>query len=288
MIYIADLHLREDVPACRAETEQEWLEHQAHRLNCIVDYANRKRCNILIAGDIFHRAKPPVHIVNLFLSAMAQVDCEVFIMPGNHDLHYRDATMEKTAYEILHNLAKSGANRLRQIHDIFNSVPYGTEDILGNDLTMLETRPIALHVLTFRTEADVPYGCKNYETAKSLCVKYPKHNLIIVGDMHKPFTYSNGEQRVINCGSMTVQSINEAEYDHGFWYNEEFIKFDDSVQLLQIDREGERQRDERIDAFVEQLAKQEGISIDYLENLQNALTAQKDSAIISIVEGWMQ
>jgi hypothetical protein len=86
---------------------------------------------------------------------------------------------------------------------------------------------------------------------------------------------------------MTVQSINESEYDHGFWQDNKFIKFADPVVYALTNREEEKVRDTRISAFVEALEGQEEISIDYESNLETALTKLGDGSIITIVHGWM-
>jgi hypothetical protein len=146
-----------------------------------------------------------------------------------------------------------------------------------------------LHTLAFEKEEDVPYGVKNFETAKSLRSLYSGYRVIVVGDMHKPWV-STGDICVVNCGSMTVQSINESKYEHGFYGTaNNFIPFKTPCKVVTdsfVEAEGDR--DETVDAFVEQLKEYESVSLDYGENLKQVLTSEGISDKVSkVVLGWI-
>lgn len=290
MIVCSDLHLRgrDSIPRCRGETEDEWMEHQKLRLMEIVDYANNgnyKRQDIYIAGDIFHRAKEPHEVVSLFLSCMSQLEGTCYIMPGNHDLHHRDQTLTDTSYEILHKMCSMENSKIQFIGDRLACIPFGEKEVKGiGDI-------LFLHTLAFEKEEDVPYGVKHYETALSLQRAYPTYKYIVVGDMHKPWCQNTFGTIVINCGSMTVQSINESKYEHGFFDvdKNEFIGFKTPCKVVTdsfVEAEGDR--DETVEAFVEQLKEYESVSLDYGENLKNVLTSESISGSVStVVLGWI-
>jgi DNA repair exonuclease SbcCD nuclease subunit len=289
VIVCSDLHLRgrDSIPRCRGETEEEWMEHQRLRLMEIVDYANRTRSDLFIAGDIFHRAKEPHEVSTLFWECIGKLIGTCYIMQGNHDLHHRDMSMEDTSYETLKKHCAITGSKVRFIGDVEACIPFGENEVKGVGGILF------LHTLAFEKEEDVPYGVKHYETADSLLSTYNKYNFIIVGDMHKPWHTTENGREVINCGSMTVQSINESKYVHGFYdlrfTTTEFVPFKTPCKIVTdsfVEAEGDR--DETVDAFVEQLKEYESVSLDYGENLKNVLTQESISGNVStVVLGWI-
>ncbi|MCK9231142.1 MAG: hypothetical protein M0P18_10755, partial [Syntrophales bacterium] len=56
IVCCADLHLRPDKPACRAESLEDWISLQLRKLSYILDFAYEHDAEVVIAGDICHRA----------------------------------------------------------------------------------------------------------------------------------------------------------------------------------------------------------------------------------------
>jgi DNA repair exonuclease SbcCD nuclease subunit len=284
MIVAADLHLRSDVPRCRAETETEWLMFQSYCLDLIMQHDEP----IFIAGDIFDKARVHDRVVSMFIGSL-RGNSKVAIMPGNHDMEYRSPNMLNTSYGILDTLCGI-SDTLYSIETFHNMLPYGKttkEDIKGDTISDI----LFLHTLTFEKEDDVPFGVKHYDTAESLLRKYP-HKIIVVGDMHKPWAVKKGNRLVINCGSMTIQSVNEADYTHGYWkVNEDTLQH--SFHELPKGRivedkflEKQAAKDERITAFVESLKGKETITLDFFQNVKNRLTKVGNNTINKKVMEW--
>ena len=288
-IAIADLHLRDDVPRCRGESPDEWFNHQKERLEQIVNYANKQRLEILIAGDIFHKPRPSHKLIGMFIGVMNKCWQAPYIMAGNHDLSYANADDTNTAYDII---SKIFPPIDTQQHS--RLVPYGKEAVELTDPRPYKPYVICLHTLLFEKEKDVPFGVQHFETAKSLATKYP-YPCLVVGDMHRPFTSKQGDTFVVNCGSMTVQSINEAEYAHGFWEVSgcdsvaQFNEYTNDMIIVEDNYvETAKERDNRITAFVEKLKGQESITLDFKENLLQVLTDNAISSNVkSTVIGWI-
>lgn len=288
MIVVADLHLRYTIPRCRGESQQEWLDHQRYRLREIVRVARND--SILVAGDIFHTPIVPVEIINMFIEEFGSASI-VYIMPGNHDLRYRDTSLKDTAYEVLNTLCSVHGGPFVRIQDTYAEVLYGADHAIG----VVNDDLVAIHTLTFESEKKVPYGVKEFETSESLFKKY-SHKFLIVGDMHRPFIAKKGGRVLVNCGSLTVQNKNEAEYEHGYTILDmedgvaTFVPFEDKCIIVKDNKLLiEEARDGRINAFVEELkAKSEGISLDYIENLKNKLTsADVNSKVRERVSGYI-
>ena len=82
-IHLADLHLGKKVFGYDLEEEQQDVLRQ------VLELADQREADgVLICGDVFDTAAPPVNAVELFdwfLSELYQRSLDVFIISGNHD-----------------------------------------------------------------------------------------------------------------------------------------------------------------------------------------------------------
>ncbi len=85
LFHVADLHLGKVLHG------RDLLEDQEHALAQLVQAARRERpAAVLLAGDIFDRAVPPVGAIrafNTFIAALKETDgnLAIVVIPGNHD-----------------------------------------------------------------------------------------------------------------------------------------------------------------------------------------------------------
>jgi DNA repair exonuclease SbcCD nuclease subunit len=286
VVVCSDLHFRLDVPRCRGESQEDWIKHQFDRFGEMVDYANDTDSDIYVAGDIFHRAGNPEYLTNLLVKALAKLKGDFYIMPGNHDLRYREEDHGKSSYDLLQSLVAFG--KVRLITERFAVVPYGDVEPIGK----IDSDYVFLHTLTFEKEKDVPYGVQHYETANSLLKRY-SHKYIIVGDQHKAFHVEKNGRHVINCGSMSTQSLGEVKYPHSFFHiadEVKQVKFTTPISLVS-DKFIKQEKDSegRITAMVEQLAAYKGRSLDFLKSLEMVLTSADLSVNVkSIGNRWIE
>ena len=292
MLVISDLHIRPEAPRCRGENDLDWAKHQFDRLAEVAHYAVEHKENVAIAGDIFHRATNPEWVANLFLSAFKPVVKAgqlVYIMMGNHDLKHRNSKDDKVSYDILKNVGEYGGIRLLG-YEHHSIVEYGTETIVGRD----KGDYLFLHVLTFKTDKDVPYGVTHYETADSLFKKYPNFKYIVVGDQHNPFHVESKGRHVINCGCLTPQSIGEKDYKLGFWHitdaNIVQIPYKTAPYIIQTKGvKEEKERNDRISKAMQGLADYDGKTIDFELILLKALTSINDGdSITPMIQQWIE
>lgn len=82
-IHLSDLHLGKRV------NEFPMTEDQRYILDMISEIIREERPQaVLIAGDVYDKPVPPAEAVELFddfISGLAELDTEVFIISGNHD-----------------------------------------------------------------------------------------------------------------------------------------------------------------------------------------------------------
>jgi DNA repair exonuclease SbcCD nuclease subunit len=290
-VFCTDLHLRADIPRCRAETIEEWYLHQKTRLETICKIAHAYGGKVVIAGDIFHKPNVPLEVMHLFISTMKDNKIVPYIMAGNHDLHYTNHDATDTSFNILSHIYPSWDCASGIGTTCYIPYGFGIENTIGNGSI------VGMHTLTFEKDTDVPFGVKKFETAATLAEQAKKigATCVVVGDMHRPFTAKIDGIRIINCGSMTVQSINEASNAHGVWtYDDstdavEFVPFTDTCMVVDDAYITEaKERDTRITAFVESMKDYEASSLDYLDNLKKALTHEEVSTTMKqVVNTWI-
>lgn len=204
-ISTADWHLREDVPRCRVETQEEWVEHQLGRLLWISDKAHELGAQFILAsGDLFHRPRCPEWFLNRIIAVMRQSKVAWVIEPGNHDMDKRDPDMGKTSYGILDQMAQlqQGETPLFvRARDFIAVVSYNEAEVSGQ-----VKRPI----LTMHVFLQKP-GDSNVHvsgtTPRTLLAKYPDHKAICVGDHHAHFSYEREGRVVVNPGALTIQNV---------------------------------------------------------------------------------
>lgn len=83
LIHLSDLHLGKRV------NEFSMIEDQEYILNQILDIIDREHpAGVLIAGDVYDKAVPPIEAVQLldsFLECLSSRGVETFLISGNHD-----------------------------------------------------------------------------------------------------------------------------------------------------------------------------------------------------------
>lgn len=82
-LHISDLHIGKRVNGFSM------LEDQKYILDQITDIIRKERIQaVLIAGDVYDKAAPSAEAVSLFdefLTSLAEIDLQVFVISGNHD-----------------------------------------------------------------------------------------------------------------------------------------------------------------------------------------------------------
>lgn len=197
-VVTADLHLRLDPPRCRKP--EEFIESQERKLQHLVRRAKQLNVPLLIAGDVFHRAKPPswAKLILWAYKALKKAP-RVVIIPGNHDLPSR--SMERLDESALGLLTELLGDRL-----IFGRIPVG--EFFHLRLPGLEGTVMTHTFLQGPNEArpwakETGFAPEDYHGTDE--------RVIICGDNHQSFSFRDRKGRLwINPGAMTRQSVSEA------------------------------------------------------------------------------
>jgi Calcineurin-like phosphoesterase len=231
-VVVSDLHLSEKPPAARAG-EEDWWRAQFDTFMQAEAVAHTHGVDILIAGDIFDRWSPPVELVNKALAMFQECRCQVYAVPGQHDLPYhRYNERTRSAYG---NLMWSGA-----LVDISAGTTFFPENSAG--------RNFAVTGFPWGSELqpwDPPKRCQPLEATIALCHRYVwqagygytgaatehktmramqqlrGYDFAVFGDNHKGFMrHGDAEEKfptVINCGGMMRRNSDELDRQPAFY-----------------------------------------------------------------------
>lgn len=275
-IITADWHIRATRPRCRIDND--WLETQRKALNQIVEISTKKKAPVMVVGDLFHSNSDTSFECIQMVQQMADKLGELYILAGNHDLPYHSSeNLDKSAIGVLLN-----SNNVHLIKDYLTKwnleqeYPYiisaGNFDEEDDELAEI----VFKHVLTIPSE-DKP-DFVDCETPESLLEKFPNAKWIFTGDYHHNFHYEKKGRHIVNSGCLLRQASDMKDYQCGVYFvdtDEEIVEFipiidnedliDDSY-ILQ-----ENERNERIESFVDKLRKTKGVSLDFIDNVQNEM-----------------
>lgn len=267
-ILCADLHLRPDRPRCRKD--EDWVDTQLLQLNYIANTARLHKLPVVVCGDIFHKSQVPDYIKTMFLRAFDGVN--IHILAGQHDLPYHSwDRVDSSSFGILW--------QMRGVININSILSLGSYAHFGQEIERNKnSNCLFIHELVFNSLKDIPPNVRA-ATARNLVEIYPGYKYIFCGDNHHGFITEVKGTTIIMAGCMNRQATNFRDYEPKIWIidtekntiENEFIP--DPLENL-VDDEVLKEYDnrkERIGAFVEQVKGAKSISLDFEENVKEAM-----------------
>lgn len=279
IIAIADMHLTEHRPMCRAENE-DWISVIDEKFNQIRDMAEGFCADrIVIAGDVFD---VPARNTNWFICKcikwfdILKSVCPVNAIPGNHDLIMGDQdSIYSTSFGVLE---QSGCFTTP---DDFGIIPYGETQILGERKVVIAHQGLWLKEKPFEGASDsgsvhtwvkdhIPEECR----------------LLITGHFHVPFCCKSGNTAVINCGSVFRLRADQIDYQPGMW----LIDYDEKSNSVKVKRipfiltnqirrdyiEEKTEEKKKIETLVGSVCGDFELSINFKENFYNLTNTVDD------------
>lgn len=286
ILLTADWHIRGDTPICRVE--KNWLEVQQNDIRAVHHVYEEEHCDEMwILGDLFHRAICSTETVNMLLAGLSLWKTEeVKILPGNHDLPYH-------SYE---NIECSSLGVVLKKYQQLNTGnygncrlyarPFGLDDPIqdANTIEQLGINAWATHRLTFPTPESRPIEDCGY-LAQELLDIAPKIQLILTGDYHHGYIYREGDRKVVTPGCLNIQAADMKEYSPRVY----ILETDDmtvyermlpnNAQVTDQHLLKEKERDERLERCVARIGESGNITLDFEENLEEALRASREGVI---------
>jgi len=279
-ILTADWHLRSQRPRCRLDDD--WLETQKKALDQILHYANEYHAGVICIGDIFHSTNETtneiINMVQEFAIELQHIGGEFLILAGNHDLPQHNLeNINRSAFQILLN-----SINVSEIQQLNHRVDIGSVSAsnFGDIDKDLDADIIFKHVLCFPENAKLPPNVKITKPSE-LFQQYKNTKYIFTGDYHRQFDYKKNINKILlNPGCLLRQAADMIDYepsvflitfDNGILgYHSLPIK-DDEKMVTDEYIETEKERNARIDAFIERIKDNKSITFDFLENVHNLL-----------------
>ena len=291
-ILTADWHLREDQPTCRTDDFQ---KAQWSKVDFVLELANKRKAGIIVAGDLFHKAKPGYSTVQRLIDRLRQAGVVLNCIAGNHDLpsHSLDL-MESSGYGVV---AASG-----WIAHLPPVAMFGNRDVLrawhwGQKLDDLETdvkrkyNIAVLHELVF--ENKIPANWETTERiwkAKDLLDHLKGFQCVVTGHHHSFFCVEKDGRVLINPGSLTRQTASQEDHvpsvvllntkDRNCASYERILGPHKKSVVSRDHIEAVSKRDERIEQFVQSLDFSDADTLDFVQNIRDAIQKNQISGTV--------
>jgi len=275
-IITADWHLRSQKPRCRLD--EDWIETQRTALNSIVMYAAENKADVFCIGDIFHSTNETTNevigLVQEFALMLSDSDLSLYILAGNHDLPQHNIdNMNRSAFNILLNskniyyighLTPKAFNNYKVSAANFGESDSGDADIIFK------------HILCFPENMKIPIFNNKIVRPSELFQMYANAKYIFTGDYHRQFVYKNKNKMLFNPGCLLRQAADMIDYEPSVF----LIDFDEpdfgyricpipdkEKMVTDVYLENEKERNFRIEAFIERIKDNKEASFDFIENV---------------------
>ncbi len=268
-IAIGDVHLCEKAPICRKDNIR---KTQIEKLQQIVDLCHKKDCPLFIAGDFYDKWNIGFDLVNEVNAVLDNVDA--YVVAGNHELPNHNIS--------LFNRSPLSLTKVKMLSGIcLDNVcgyDFGAEEVFNTCPVIVE------HRMCYLSDPIKGYEGNKYDVAYLINTdKYKHAKLIITGDNHKAFVYTNHDGRMwLNTGPIVRTSVAEKEYDPSAWYfelNEIMINIERhklNVDLEAVDRIEmyiNKVKDSMVSEFAEDIAKQATLALDFNKIIDELLVS---------------
>lgn len=289
-VVCADLHLCHRPPIARS-VEKDWYavqERYLRQLDRIADTANGKldRLPILCAGDVFDRPTPPPELIHFALRHLPVM----YAVPGQHDLlHHSYKDLRKTAFGVLVQAGKIALLEPGKPTTVIGNTPltvrgfpWGFEPKPLDRPHDLSLEVAVIHRYLWKPHHGHPEATKETRldcTASSLV----GYDVAVFGDNHIPFSGKTASDcRVWNCGGFMRRRSDEKTHkpsvgllrSDGAW-ERRFLDVSKD-RFLEDDPHGPKTPTDS-QAFLEELASLNDVSLDFREAVRHALDAARVS-----------
>lgn len=281
VLLAADLHWREDNPACR---EDDFLKALIGKNLFAKEICEKYNIPMIIAGDIFHRWKNSPYLIKTVIESMPDFIC----IPGQHDLPRHSIELYKQSSLAVLEAAEKAIVILKpgevvnpsdywEVEDdwLIVGFPFGTEVKNFRRRKGDNRKAVCLiHDLIIKSKNSFP-GAK-VQVGHRLLNKFKGYNLIVSGDNHQSFIEEKENRLLINCGSISRQSSEQIDHEPKFylWYAE-----DNSYKELKIPieknvistahNEKQKDKDQRIDDYIDAMSSNYNKQLDFEVNIEN-------------------
>jgi DNA repair exonuclease SbcCD nuclease subunit len=292
-IITSDWHIRSKPPVSRID---DYLKAQWHVIEELVDFAVSQGSSLIVAGDVFHTAKPTLQLVMQLIDAL-DLSHNIYAIPGQHDLPgHLLSRVNESGIGLLH---KCGSIKQMEGSVIINDTevhlfPYGTE-LKPLEEVNCEWNMAVCHTLVTNDPNSKMEGA---QSARKFLKKMKGYDLVVVGDNHKTFMIEDNGRYLISPGSLLRTNADQMDHEPCLWewmpgYEPDQFVFDccktPEKELTRGHIDVREDRDERITSFVTTINNDYDVSLSFDDNMSKFLQKNKQKkSVVDLINEHME
>lgn len=274
-ILTADNHFQYNQPICRID---DFISAQIEKLQFLREIRDDHNAIILNAGDLTHKSR----VVKQELFSMLLTHLPVMYgVAGNHDLMYHNLQyLMNSAIGVVISAGLYKYISKEQPVQIENDIIYGFSygQHIEKPQKIGTNKTIAIwHNMIYENNNDFTFGDGHY--AKDILKKFPEYDYILTGDNHKTFLVEHNNRYLINPGSLTRDDAAQIDHRPCVWLLDStnntidpiYIPIRENV-ISTAHLDIKKDRDARLEAFVETVNSNYEIGLTFEKNLDNYLS----------------
>lgn len=278
ILLTADWHIRGDRPRCRVD--EDWIESQRQDIAAVRKIADVNSVDeVWILGDLFHQPRCATEAVVMVLDELKKFNCQVRILPGNHDLPFHDyQNLDKCSLGIV---LKSYPELVSREVEVLPGEGYGMAAYpFGRDPTWPICDVWATHRLVFESEEARPMKGIGQTAQELLDVFTGVRAMIVTGDYHHGYIHKGPDGRkVVTPGCLNIQAADLVDYKPRVYIWDscddsvvpEYIGKDPAANVVTDYLEVEKMRDDRMEKVLQVVGSSEGVSLSFMDNLEKVV-----------------
>jgi len=271
-IITGDWHLTDKKPENRIDDYEKAV---LSKLLFIFETAKDCGCDaILQPGDMFDNPKPSYEFFCKILDMFNYFpEVSVYTIMGQHDLKYRNEA--DTALVTLHHACEN-VHLLKPSDEPMHIQGCSWGQSIPDRNIEFRFSILLIHKMII--DKKLWEDQEGHEFANNF-LKNNKYHLVVSGDNHKTFHLNLGNQHLFNMGSLLRSTIDQTEHEPSIIafdteYPEEWevikIPIEPSERVFQLETiVKQKERNEKLEAFVEGLTMQKDIGLSFVADLMN-------------------
>lgn len=284
-ILVSDIHLSETTPISRTD---DYINAQFEKLTFLQSLRRANHCSpVLCSGDIFDKWKNSPGFCSW---AYLNLPMGMTVIPGQHDLpHHSHELYSKSSLALLETVGQQ-INVLHYGDSWATSFVSNKLEITGVPFGLLEgfkppeqldknrKRVLLLHELVWEGRKP-PWATNSYSAQEIIDLFGDSFDLIVTGDNHQSFVVRRGKTLLVNPGSMMRMDADQEDFKPKCYL---YYADDNTVVPVEfpiksgvhnrdhLDRE--RERDERIAAYIKRSSENWELGLSFRGNLEAFFT----------------
>lgn len=284
-----DIHFRSTNPKNRTDN---FFETQLGKVEFGLKLYKQKSVDVIcFPGDLFHSAQKTPHlVVQKVIELFLRYNPFALSIAGQHDQAYHTPDLENTPIEVMHKakiitLFQSFVDG-RSPHIRINGASFGESIPMPKEEA---TNILVIHKMIVKNP--LWEGQTDYTYTQNLLAKYP-YDLIISGDNHTFFTDEYKGRLLVNLGSLMRTNIDQKDHVPSIAIYNTDTKLLDIIEIpvkpfeevMNLEEAvKEKEKEQRVNAFVEGLKESTEMSLDFVSNLKSFIETNKVNAQVESI-----